>query len=433
MADSIQQQLQQLVLLSDSVGTAGGAGAGIGELGGSGSVSTVEEAMEQLGPLIHSVYRANKQKLFRQQVDLFAQKKDAEIMKLCGNYHQEFVQSVAQLLKVRQNTSELQEKVVGLNAEVQRSGKSLYEKKAQLLSLRREQRNLQKATDAVKGCLEVMRMAASFDDQVSSKQYYAGIKTLGSLKDTCLPQVRPYSLGQMLERAIPAMEAKLQAAAMRDVRDWFYDLKATTREIGSHLTARMRKKQQAWQDRDAGTQDRYYASSAVQFVLDEEFDNEEPMAISMTPMYQGLHIYEKLGRRAEFRREFIDDRASQLSLILNAPVRFSLNQLGSFQQVLHDIIGFFIVEHQLIASAPDFRLRSDVDALWDTCIAMLSEIIARNVQEIKYDTSIRDALHSIWATFTYVMEENTYDVRKLRELMQAVLSEPEREGMRPDE
>ncbi|KAJ1848347.1 hypothetical protein LPJ57_008584, partial [Coemansia sp. RSA 486] len=66
MADSIQQQLQQLVLLSDSVGT-GGAVAG------SGGVSTVEEAMEQLGPLIHSVYRANKQKLFRQQVDLFAQ------------------------------------------------------------------------------------------------------------------------------------------------------------------------------------------------------------------------------------------------------------------------------------------------------------------------------------------------------------------------
>ncbi|KAJ2333950.1 Rab GTPase-binding exocyst subunit S15, partial [Coemansia sp. RSA 2681] len=108
MADSIQQQLQQLVLLSDSVGT---AGAGVG----AGSVSTVEEAMEQLGPLIHSVYRANKQKLFRQQVDIFAQRKDAEIMKLCGNYHQEFVQSVAQLLKVRQNTSELQEKVVGLN------------------------------------------------------------------------------------------------------------------------------------------------------------------------------------------------------------------------------------------------------------------------------------------------------------------------------
>ncbi|KAJ2254239.1 Rab GTPase-binding exocyst subunit S15, partial [Coemansia sp. RSA 455] len=181
MADSIQQQLQQLVLLSDSVGT---AGAGVG----AGSVSTVEEAMEQLGPLIHSVYRANKQKLFRQQVDLFAQRKDAEIMKLCGNYHQEFVQSVAQLLKVRQNTSELQEKVVGLNAELQLSGKSLYEKKAELLSLRREHGNIQDAVDAVRGCLDVVRLVAGFDEQVVGKQYYSAIKTLSALKDQSLPQ-----------------------------------------------------------------------------------------------------------------------------------------------------------------------------------------------------------------------------------------------------
>ncbi|KAJ2613053.1 Rab GTPase-binding exocyst subunit S15, partial [Coemansia sp. RSA 1694] len=229
MADSIQQQLQQLVLLSDSVGT---AGAGVG----AGSVSTVEEAMEQLGPLIHSVYRANKQKLFRQQVDIFAQRKDAEIMKLCGNYHQEFVQSVAQLLKVRQNTSELQEKVVGLNAELQLSGKSLYEKKAELLSLRREHRNIQDAADAVRGCLDVVRMVAGFDEQVASKQYYSAIKTLGVLKDQNLPQVRRFAFGRMLESSIPHMEIKLQGAALRDMKDWLFGLKKTTRDIGRHLT-----------------------------------------------------------------------------------------------------------------------------------------------------------------------------------------------------
>ncbi|KAJ2865173.1 Rab GTPase-binding exocyst subunit S15, partial [Coemansia erecta] len=230
MADSIQQQLQQLVLLSDSVGT-GGAGAG------SGGISTVEEAMEQLGPLIHSVYRTNKQKLFQKQVELFAQRKDAEIMKLCGNYHQEFVQSVAQLLKVRQNTSELQEKVVGLNAEVQMSGKSLYEKKAELLSLRREHKNIQSAVDTIKGCLEVTRMGVAFDEQVIAKQYYSAIKTLSSLKDVYVPQMRKYAFGKMLEASIPKMETKLQGAALSDMKDWLYGLKKTTRDIGRHLTS----------------------------------------------------------------------------------------------------------------------------------------------------------------------------------------------------
>ncbi|KAJ2755115.1 Rab GTPase-binding exocyst subunit S15 [Coemansia aciculifera] len=413
MADSIQQQLQQLVLLSDSVGT---AGAGVG----AGSVSTVEEAMEQLGPLIHSVYRANKQKLFRQQVDLFAQRKDAEIMKLCGNYHQEFVQSVAQLLKVRQNTSELQEKVVGLNAELQLSGKSLYEKKAELLSLRREHGNIQDAVDAVRGCLDVVRLVAGFDEQVAGKQYYSAIKTLGVLKDQSLPQVRRFAFGRMLESSIPHMETKLQAAALRDMKDWLFGLKKTTRDIGSHLTSRMQRKQGMWAERDAAVQERYFVSSAVQFVLDEEYDHDEPLAVDMMPLYQCLHINEKLGRRAEFRRSFTEDRSDQLSLILASPVQFALAQLAPFEAMLYDVIGFFVVEHGILASAPDFRSKADVDTLWDAGIAKLSDIIARSIQTIRGDPAISQALQGSLTTFTYVMEENAYDVRKLRELMMAI-------------
>ncbi|PIA17406.1 hypothetical protein COEREDRAFT_40889 [Coemansia reversa NRRL 1564] len=376
--------------------------------------------MEQLGPLIHSVYRTNKQKLFRQQVDLFAQRKDAEIMKLCGSYHQEFVQSVAQLLKVRQNTSELQEKVVGLNAELQLSGKSLYEKKAELLSLRRESRNIQKAVDTVKGCVEVVRMVANFDEQISTKQYYSAIKTLGSLKETYMPQVRKYAFGKLLETSIPKMETKLQSAALSDMKDWLYGLKKTTRDIGHNLTDRMKKKQLMWAERDSSIKERYFVSSAVQFVLDEEFDHDDPITIDMMPLYQCLHINEKLGRRAEFRRSFAEDRNDQLSLILTSPVYFALSQLAPFESMLHDIIGFFIVEHNILASAPDFRSKSDVDALWDTGIAKLSDIIARNLQVIRGDSEVSSVLQEHLTTFTYVMEENAYDVRKLRELMMAI-------------
>ncbi|KAJ2805312.1 Rab GTPase-binding exocyst subunit S15 [Coemansia helicoidea] len=427
MADSIQQQLQQLVLLSDSEETGGSGGSGggggggnggLGEAGGSG-VSTVEEAMEQLGPLIHSVYRTNKQKLFRQQVELFAQRKDAEIMKLCGSYHQEFVQSVAQLLKVRQNTSELQEKVVGLNAELQQSGKSLYEKKAELLSLRREQRNIQQAADAVRAGLQVVQMAARFDEQVAAKEYHAAIKTVGSLRETNVA-VRRHAFGRLLEASIPKMETKLQAAAVSDMKDWLYGLKKTTRDIGRRLAARMEKKQEMWRERDASVRERYFVSSAVQFVLDEEYDHDDPTTVDMMPLYQCLYIHERLGRRAEFRRRFSDDRSDQLSLVLAASVHFALGQLDVLEGMLHDVIGFFAVEHNIVASAPEFRSKADVDALWDSGIAKLSDIIARNIQAIRRDADVAAKLQRLLTTFTYVMEENAYDVRKLRELMLAV-------------
>ncbi|KAJ2815751.1 Rab GTPase-binding exocyst subunit S15, partial [Coemansia erecta] len=165
---------------------------------------------------------------------------------------------------------------------------------------------------------------------------------------------------------------------------------------------------------------RYFVSSAVQFVLDEEFDHDDPICVEMMPLYQCLHINEKLGRRAEFRRSFTEDRSDQLSLILASPVQFVLTNLAPFESMLHDIIGFFIVEHNIMASAPDFRSKSDVDTLWDSGTAKLSDIIARNIQAIREDSEVSGVLQELLTTFTYVMEENAYDVRKLRELMMAI-------------
>ncbi|KAJ2385525.1 hypothetical protein GGI23_006695, partial [Coemansia sp. RSA 2559] len=50
----------------------------------------------------------------------------------------------------------------------------------------------------------------------------------------------------------------------------------------------------------------------------------------------------------------------------------------------------------------------------------LSDIIARNIQQIRQDSGVSEVLQEVLTTFTYVMEENAYDVRKLRELMLAV-------------
>ncbi|KAJ2549680.1 Rab GTPase-binding exocyst subunit S15 [Coemansia sp. RSA 1933] len=216
------------------------------------------------------------------------------------------------------------------------------------------------------------------------------------------------------------METKLQGAALSDMKDWLFGLKKTTRDIGRHLTNRMEKKQKLWAERDSSIKERYFVSSAVQFVLDEEFDHDDPVSVDMTPLYQCLHINEKLGRRAEFRRSFTEDRRDQLNLILASQIQFTLAQLAPFENMLHDIIGFFSVEHIILASAPEFRSKADVDTLWDAGIAQLSDIIARNIQQIRQDSGVSEVLQEVLTTFTYVMEESAYDVRKLRELMLAV-------------
>lgn len=97
--------IQQLVLVSDATNDA--------------------ENLEHLGPTMKEVYRNNKMKSFLDQLSAFIRRKEMEIEKMCNSNYQEFVQSVDRLLKVRQGTVDLKDKIHTLNTDLQRAGTEL--------------------------------------------------------------------------------------------------------------------------------------------------------------------------------------------------------------------------------------------------------------------------------------------------------------------
>lgn len=107
--------IQQLVLVSDATNDA--------------------ENLEHLGPTMKDVYRNNKMKPFLDQLGMFIRRKEMEIEKMCNSNYQEFVQSVDRLLKVRQGTVDLKDKIHTLNTDVQLAGKELTAKVITLSSL----------------------------------------------------------------------------------------------------------------------------------------------------------------------------------------------------------------------------------------------------------------------------------------------------------
>jgi phage shock protein A len=58
----------------------------------------------------------------------FIIEKEKEIEKMCGLYYQDFVDSVEQLLKVRQGSSTLKDKVSTMSSSIQSVGTKLLEK-----------------------------------------------------------------------------------------------------------------------------------------------------------------------------------------------------------------------------------------------------------------------------------------------------------------
>ncbi|PVU93872.1 hypothetical protein BB559_003144 [Furculomyces boomerangus] len=426
MAETIQQQLQQLVLIPETstkkisnvnLASESWHSGGLGLFRGQN-----EDIIEQLGPIIQSVYRTGKEDLFKKQVDLFAAKKDAEILKLCGDHQQQFFESLGQLLRVRQNTSELQEKVVDLNSDLQRSGKSLLESKKQLLELKKKHRNIELALAETKKHNEVVYMISGFEQLIQEKNYYEAIKTLEEVQQAYIQRVKNFKLGAVMADSFPLMATDLKNASLSDMREWLYGLKKNMREIGGYLTNKMSKRQKMWSIRDSKIKERNYVSPAVQFVLDEESEDEDLLKVNLKPLYMCLYVHNKLGFQAEFSKNYSNDRKAQINLIMTPGSNLFSNDMIPFEDLIYDIIGFFIIENNVILSAPDFRSKTDVDVLWDFVVDSFSTIIAQNIQEIlKSEDSARD-IKNILISFIFVMEEYSFDVQKLRELVSAIFS-----------
>ncbi|CAG8465584.1 12000_t:CDS:10 [Ambispora gerdemannii] len=139
MADIDQQQVQSLVL--------------------SAELNSENENLEQLGPIIKSIYDNGRQEAFLEQLTVFVRKKEGEIERMCNSNYQEFVHSVDQLLKVRQGTVNLKNKIIDLNYDVQLSGKKLATKKKELIQTRRIQKNIDEAVETLQTCLYVLDLA----------------------------------------------------------------------------------------------------------------------------------------------------------------------------------------------------------------------------------------------------------------------------------
>ncbi|PVV02745.1 hypothetical protein BB560_002795, partial [Smittium megazygosporum] len=434
MAETIQHQLQQLVLLPETSKKKPDSSLAVESWQGGGLdllAAHDEDIIEQLGPIIQSSYRSDNGNLFKKQIDLFIAKKDAEIMKLCGDHHQQFVEALGQLLDVKQNSFDLQDKLVELNTDMQFSGKSLMDSKKELLELKKKHRNIELAIETVKTCNQVTLLLAEFDSLVKRKSYYEAVKTLEEAKKEYKKKLSKFDFNHkmgkffsyplmVVKSSFPIMAIELKVAANSDMREWLFGLKASIREIGHYLSTKMSLRQQNWEKRIRTSKGLKYVSPAVQFVLDEQTEDDEMLKIDLKPLYLCFFVHKELGYQEEFIRGYGNDRRAQISLIMSANSDYFSKDLSSFENLLDDIIGFFIIENMVILSAPEFRSKADVDTLWDFVVETLSSIFGRNIQQILQKGAVSSQIKSMLVSFIFVMEEHSFDVQKLRDLVSAI-------------
>jgi exocyst complex component 6 len=315
---------------------------------------------------VHHHYRAGQ---LIQELDDFCNHREADIERMCNTNHQEYVNSVNQLLKVRESTVDLTSEILGLNQSIQSSIEKLAEEKKALVDSRSVRQNIDETAQALNDCLDVLRLANQVRELMDKKSHYAALRALDELRNVHLREIKRYKIAEMIETSVPATQRLIADNVMKDLQTWLYRIREASQYIGevAFYHTDMRRTRHEERMRQDPYLEKFKLNSAIELVADEadEFDilnNEETeIQVDFSPLFECMHIHETLGRSDFFKASYAKDRRLQKDLLLPNRALDLLDEDGSdLSNLLESIAGFAIVERATMKKTENFRAAIDV-------------------------------------------------------------------------
>ncbi|TKA78593.1 hypothetical protein B0A55_03879 [Friedmanniomyces simplex] len=383
--------------------------------------------LDQLIPLLKNAHTQTQVTPLLHALNHVSADREAEIERICNTNHQEFIGSVQQLQSVRQGTATLTAEIMALSRSIEASTEKLAEQKKALVDSRGVRQNIDDATQALKDCLEVLRLANQVHDLLGKKNHYAALRALDELQNVHLREVTRYKIAEMIERSVPATQGLIAEAVMTDLNTWLYRIRETSQFLGEvafyHTEMRRaRQKQRAENDEYLGTAK---LNSPVELVADEveEFDvlNNDEVQVDFSPLFECLHIHDALGQTDKFRSDYAATRRRQKDLLVPQTLDLLDEEANALSSLLEGIAGFAIVEKATMAKTENFRAQADVDELWDSMCQSAITLISSALHTITNDEALLK-IKGVIALFIQTMDSWHYSVAALDGLLLTVFA-----------
>lgn len=378
--------------------------------------------MDQLIPLLKSAQTQTQVTPLINALNHVSADREAEIERICNTNHQEFINSVNQLQSVREGTVSLTSEIMELSQSIEASTEKLAEQKKALVDSRGVRQNVDDTTQALKDCLEVLRLANQVYDLLSKKNHYAALRALDELQTVHLREVTRYKIAEMIERSVPATQRLIAEAVMTDLNTWLYRVRESSPFLGevAFYHTELRRERQ----KKRGETDEYLGAvklnSAVELVADEadEYDvlNNDQVEVGFAPLFEALHIHDNLEQMDRFRADYAATRRRQKDLLMPQNLDLLDEEANGLSSLLEGIAGFAIVEKATMAKTENFRAQAEVDELWDSMCQSAISLISSSLPRVENDEKLLK-IKGIIALFIQTMDSYGYPVSSLDSLL----------------
>ncbi|PCH41481.1 exocyst complex subunit Sec15-like protein [Wolfiporia cocos MD-104 SS10] len=390
--ENIDQQLQQIHLLDQS---------------------SSSENLEQLGPIIKQIHTSRQQDAYLRTVHALIESKDAEIESICGDNYQEFISSVSTLFSIKSYTTNLRDKIQTLDAGVEQVGRGLVEKKRALLQSKKTAANLDEAIDTLQACLRVLDVVNRVGEMIKEGKYWSALRSLEDIESMPPTSLSQTPLFQHLLSSLPSLRGQIKDAVTASMKQWLLDIRNVSAQVGQLALDNMEHRTRKWRSRREKDPllKLSRVGSAVEIVTNEKteynvLDNEH-LHVDFTPLYECIHIYSALDSLDEIRRSYQADRKAQSDLIL--PDSLPLSSLPS---ITEEIVGFFIIETQVLNTTGSFRSQREVEDLWDAMMKRVGSAVDR-VLKNENDADAFLGVKECLLSFIMTLESYSYSTESL--------------------
>ncbi|KAG0648560.1 Exocyst complex component sec15 [Hyphodiscus hymeniophilus] len=387
--------------------------------------SSDADYLDQLIPALKDATISNRTAGLMNSLAQYAEEREADIERIGLTKHEEFLQSVSQLQKVREGTVALTSEILSLNQSIQASTDKLAAQKEALVETKAIRQNIADASEALKESLRVLHAVNQAHDLIRKKKYYGALKALDDLQNEHLiPTIQnkyatQHKLADIIQKSIPASQKAISEAVMSDLNTWLYRIRETSQflgEVAFYHTEMRRTRQKERMESNAYLRN-FKLNSAIEMVFDEseEFDvlDNEELQVDFTPLFECLHIHEALGQSEKFRVEYAATRRRQKELLLPSSVNLVNEDTdSSLSSLLEGIAGFAIIEKATMRRVPNLRSNVDVDELWDSMCHTAISLISKALDTVD-NAEVLLKIKGVIALFIQTMDGWGYSITAL--------------------
>lgn len=343
------------------------------------SIQDIETGDDYWGPTFRAILEGNAIDQISEQIDGRIKTHDKDIERICNLYYQGFIESIRELLHVRNQTKALNQEISSLDDDLRQVSGNILELGRELIRSRQVERNIANTIQALQSGLPVLECYSKLLKQVQEKRYYPALKTLEQLENEHLPKVTSYRFSAQMRQEVPMLKEKIKQSSEADFREFLENIRKFSPKIGE-VAMRHTKQMQSRDLEQILSECKKRAESASSTVVDDEDDEDSLSAqdlIDFSPIYRCLHIYTVLNDKEYFENDYRKQRRDQAKLVLQAPQTMHDN-LEEYKTYIHSIVGFFIVEDHVMETGGEIVTRSYLDDLWSTSLTRAVNILSMN-------------------------------------------------------